>query len=312
MLSDEEFIRQSLELDLFFVRIMKEHAIFMEATFNPHYQSLAQQADYLKCEFSSLLAETISLSDGVISPEILTSDELVTKFTCDAERATEYHTGIQINPEVSSMELTLSQTICPIINPILVDQVSALNQKAITATTVIVDYKSKLLQDLLSCKVFTFSYPLLIDHILREARFYLKILYQLQNRQVVNIVRDIIVQEIFWNQAMAEHAKLLRGMLDPTEDTLFDTANRYGKVFDELTEQAKTMTEQTTILPQLTNKTTIATANFRDFKSAATTASLQCKIKVMGLPLLSDHALREANHYLRILNTFGGQLRCHL
>lgn len=309
MLSNEEFIRQSLELNLFFVRIMKEHAIFMEATFNPHYQSLAQQADDLKCEFTMLLAETISLSDGVISPEILTSGELVTKFTCDAERATEYHTGIQINPEITSMELSLSQNIRPIISPMLVNQVSALNQKAITAMTVIVDYKFKLLQDILSCKVFTFSYPLLIEHILREARFYLKMLYQLQNRQAVNIVRDIIIQEIFWDQQMAEHAKLVRGLLDPTEDVLFDTANRYGKVFDELTEQATTMTEQTTILPQLTSKTAMATANFRDFKSAGTESSLQCKIKVMGLPLLIDHALREANHYLRILNTFSGRLR---
>ena len=309
MLFNEEFIRQSLELNLFFMRIMKEHAIFMEATFGPHYQSLAQQADYLKCEFTMLLTETISLSDRVISPEILTSGELVTKFTCDAERATEYHSGIQIDPEITSIELSLNQNISPIVSPMLVDQVSTLNQKAITATTVIVDYKSKLLQDILSCKVFTFNYPLLIDHILREAHFYLKMLYQLQNRQAVNIVKDIIVQEIFWDQAMAEHAKLIRGLIDPTEEVLFDTANRYGKVFDELTKQTTTMTERTTILPRLTSKTTMATANFRDFKSAATEASLQCKIKVMGLPLLIDHALREANHYLRILNTFNGQLR---
>jgi hypothetical protein len=291
------------------MRIMKEHAIFMEATFGLHYQSLAQQADYLKCEFTMLLAETLSLSAGVVSPEILTSGELVTKFTCDAEKATEYHTGIQIDPKITSMELSLSQNISPIVSPMLVGQVSTLNQKAITATTVIVDYKSKLLQDILTCKVFTFNYPLLIDHILREARFYLKMLYQLQNRQAVNIVRDIIIQEIFWDQSMAEHAKLIRGLLDPTEEVLFDTADRYGKVFDEITKQATTMVEQTTILPQLTSKTTMATANFRDFKSAATEGSLRCKIKVMGMPLLTDHALREANHYLRILNTFSGRLR---
>jgi Protein of unknown function (DUF2935). len=309
MLSNEEFIRRSLELNLFFVRIMKDHAIFMEATFSPHYQSLAHQADFLKGEFTMLLAETISLSDGVISPEILTSGELVTKFTCDAERVTEYHTGIRIDQEITSMELSLSRNISTIVSPLLVDQVSDLNQKAITATSVIVDYKSKLLQDMLSCKVFTFNHPLMIDHILKEASFYLKLLCQLQNRQAINIVRDIIEQEIFWNQAMAEHAKLIRVLLDPTEDVLFDAATRYAKVFDELTKQAKTMTEQTNILPQLTSKAIMATVNFRDFKYTATEASLQCNIKVMGLPLLTDHALRETNHYLRILNTFNGRLR---
>lgn len=309
MLSNEEFIRQSLELNLFFMRIMKEHAFFIEAAFTPPNQSLTLQADTLKCEFTALLAETIMLADGVISPEVLRSGELVTKFTCDAERATEYYSGIPIDPEITKKELLLSHNSNPTVNSLLVDEVSALNQKAITATTVLADFKSKLLQDILSCKLFTFNYPLLIDHILREAQFYLKMLHQLQNRQVVNIIKDIIEQEKFWDQIMAEHAKFIRGLLDPTEVTLFDAANRYGKVFDELTKQAMTMTEQTTILPEISSKTSKATARLRDFKTAATEGLLQCKIKALAVPLLGDHVLREANHYLRLLNTFNGRLR---
>lgn len=308
MLSNEEFIRQSLELNLFFIRILKEHAFFLEAAFGTKDQSLAQQANTLKCEFTTLLAETIMLANGVSSPEVLSSGELVTKFTFDAERTTEFYSGIQLDTELTRMELSLDKNLNPVINSLLVDQVSALNQKAITATTVLADYKSKLLQDILSCKIFTFNYPLLIDHILREARFYLKLLYQLQNRQVVNILADIIDQEKFWDRIMAEHAKFIRGLLDPTEVTLFDTANRYGKTFDALTEQARTMTEQTTILPQLSGKTYEATASLRDFKAAATEGLLQCKIKALAVPLLGDHILREANHYLRLLNTFNGQL----
>lgn len=309
MLSNEEFIRQSLELNLFFMRILKEHAFFMEAGFSTKDQSLAQQADTLKCEFTTLLSETIMLADGVISPEVLSSGELVTKFTFDAERATEFYSGIQLDTELTRMEISLDKNLNPVISSLLVDQVSALNQKAITATTVLADYKSKILQDILSCKIFTFNYPLLIDHILREANFYLKILYQLQNRQVVNILEDIIDQEKFWDRIMAEHAKFIRGLLDPTEVALFDTANRYGKVFDELTEQAMTMTEQTTILPQLSSKTYKATVSLRDFKTAATEGLLQCKIRALAVPLLGDHVLREANHYLRLLKTFKRRLR---
>jgi len=309
MLSNEAFIQQSLELNLFFIRILKEHAFFLEAAFGAKEQSLAQQADTLKCELTTLLAETIMLADGVISPEVLSSGELVTKFTFDAERATEFYSGIKLDTELTRMELSLDRKLNPVIATLLVDQVSALNQKAITVTTVLADYKSKLLQDILSCKVFTFNYPLLIDHILREARFYLKILYQLQNRQVVNLLEDIIDQQKFWDRIMAEHAKFIRGLLDPTEVALFDTANRYGKVFDALTEQAMTMTEQTTILPQLSSKTYKATVSLRDFKTAATEGLLQCKIRALAVPLLADHVLREANHYLRLLNTFNGRLQ---
>lgn len=308
MLSNEEFIRQSLELNLFFIRILKEHSFFLEAAFSPKDQSLAQQAATLRCEFTRLLAETIMLADGVISPEVLSSGELVTKFTVDAERATAFYSGIPFDTELTRMEHSIDKNLNPGISSLLVDQVSALNQKTISATTVLADYKSKLLQDILSCKVFTFNYPLLIDHILREAHFYLKILYQLQNRQVVNILEDIINQQQFWNRIMAEHSKFIRGLLDPTEVALFETANRYGKVFDTLTEQAMTMTEQTTILPQLSSKAYKATVSLKNFKTAATEGLLQCKIKALAMPLLADHVLREANHYLRLLNTFNGQL----
>lgn len=309
MLSNEEFVRQSLELNLFFMRIAKEHAFFMESALSPQDQALALQAESLKNEFSTLLAETISLSDGVISPEVLTSGEFVTKYTYDSERVSAYYSGISIDTELTRLELSLGHSMAPTPSPLLVDQVFSLNERATKATTILADYKSSLLQNILSCRTFTFNYPLLIDHILREARFYLKMLYMLQNRQIVDIKRDIIDQEIFWNQIMAEHAKFIRGLLDPTEDALFDTAHRYGKEFDELTKEARTMTEQTTILPSLSYKTINATVGLRDFKTAGTEGLLQCKIKAIAVPLLGDHVLREANHYLRILNTFTQRLR---
>lgn len=40
MLSNEEFIRQSLELNFVFLRIMKEHAIFIQGGLTPKNQAL--------------------------------------------------------------------------------------------------------------------------------------------------------------------------------------------------------------------------------------------------------------------------------
>lgn len=39
-------------------------------------------------------------------------------------------------------------------------------------------------------------------------------------------------------------------------------------------------------------------------KQSGVEGVLGCKIKIVALPLLADHMLREANHYLRMLNTF--------
>lgn len=309
MLSDQEYVRESLELNLFFMRIAKEHSFFMESALGPRDQALIEQAECLKNEFTMLLQEAIGLADGVISPTTLASGELVTKHTIESEKVSQFYSGIALDSKLTSFELSLNANPNPVVTPTLVDQVYSLNQRAIHATTILAGYKSKLLQDILSCKVFTFNYPLLIDHILREARFYLKMLQRLQDRQVADIKRDIMEQEVFWNRIMAEHAKFIRGLLDPTEVKLFNTAHDFGQEFDKLTNQALTMTEQTTILPKLSHETYKATVGIRDFKIAGTEGLLQCKIRAIAMPLLGDHVVREANHYLRILSTFIGRLR---
>lgn len=43
------------------------------------------------------------------------------------------------------------------------------------------------------------------------------------------------------------------------------------------------------------------TLKFRDFKAAGTEGISQCRIRSVILPLLADHVLREANHYIRLL-----------
>ena len=159
MLTSKKFIQQSLELHLFFARIMKEHSFFLEVGFTPKDSNYMNEADAL------------------------------------------------------------------------------------------------------SCKIFTVNYPLLIDHILREARLYFTLVKRLQNGEEFDLQREAYEQEVFWNRIMAEHSKFIRGLLDPTVD-------------------------------------------IRKFKQQGTQGILECKIKSIIIPLLGDHTLREANHYLRLLKIF--------
>lgn len=308
MLSDTDYVRQSLELNLFFLRIAKEHTFFLQAALTPRDISLAQQAECLRDEFTQLLSDAIVLADGVVSPEIFFSGELFTQYTLEAERASEFYTGLPLDTELTQREISIGRLTNPSCNPMLVNQVSSLNERACAATSALADYKSKLLQDVLSCKTFTMNYPLLIDHILREARFYLKMLTRLQNRISGNFIQDIIEQEAFWNQIMGEHAKFIRGLLDPSEEQLFDIAHDFGKQFDELTREAKALTPETTQLPLVSSRSYKATYDLRNFKTAGTKGLLECTIKAIAVPLLGDHVIREANHYLRVLNTFNRSL----
>lgn len=303
MITVNEFIKRSLNLHLFFARIMKEHSFFLQISFTPKDPNLINQADYFRQSFDALLADTIALSNGVVSTEVLQSGEVITPYTLKAEMASSYYTGVPIATALTQNEAGLAGDGMA-GNPALERQVQSLNNSAIDLIKSIVQFKTGILSNMLSCSLYTTNYPLLIDHILREAKLYLSMVQKLQNREDLSSEKEAYEQEAFWNRIMAEHAKFIRGLLDPTEMDLMIKANNFANEFDQLHDQAKQAMDKTLPLKKITNDSIAATKQIRDFKTAGTQGILDCKIKSIIMPLLSDHVLREANHYLRLLNMF--------
>jgi hypothetical protein len=266
MLSNLEYIRESLELNLFFLRIAKEHSIFIEAAFTAKNTELAEEADTFKNVFSNLLKRAIELSDGILSEEVISSGELVTDLTMKAEKETEFYTGISINNRITKAEVTFANEEEASIEPVLLQNVYMLNQQALASARALADYKAKLLNDVLACRLFTTNYPLLLDHILREAKFYIRSLIRLQRRNSSSTIYDAIEEEIFWNRIMAEHAKFIRGLLDPSEVKLFDTANDFGHRFDVLTAEAEKLEDNLDLFSKVTMESLDAAKDIRDFK----------------------------------------------
>ena len=78
----------------------------------------------------------------------------------------------------------------------------------------------------------------------------------------------------------------------------------FGKEFDKLTEEALEAIDYNIPFEKVTKESLKATKAIRDFKAQATEGLLDCNIRSIIIPLLGDHTLREANHYLRLLKIF--------
>lgn len=300
---NENFARQSLELHLFFARIMKEHSFFLQLGFMPRDSQYSQRADAFRREFDKLLYDVVMEANGVVSPDALKSGEVFTQYTLNAEAASAFYTGIKIPTEITRAEMNLTGSRNIISSQRLNQAVQKINQRAIALISSLIQFKQQILNSVLSCKMFTVNYPLLIEHIMREAQLYLKLVKCLQAGEEIN-QDDILEQEVFWNRIMAEHAKFIRGLLDPTEDELIMAANNFGNEFDKLTEEAKTAMDKEYYADKVTADSLTATRAIRDFKAQGTAGLIDCKIRSIIIPLLGDHTLREANHYLRLLKIF--------
>ncbi len=292
------YVIVSLELNLFFLRIMKEHSFFLEAGFVVKDEFFIKRSQWFREQFEDLLRETTEISHGAVGQSVLNSQEIVTSYTKFAEEKTCRLTGIPIDTEITLAQQNLQGGCNTSFSRQMYRRVKNINQRAIRLVRGLVELKEKILRAIKNCEIFAFQYPLLVEHILREAKLYGSFLMELERRGSISR-KCMRKTEIFWNQIMMEHSWFIRGLLDPCEEDLIDTADNFGHKFCYLLEEAKEM--ECAQIGALAERTIKQTKGIQEFKAAGTQGILKCKIQSMILPLLADHVLREANHYLRIL-----------
>lgn len=294
----DNFVTLSLETHLFFARIMKEHALFLLAGFPSKNRAYIKTADEFRSQFEAFLGEAVSIAGGRVSPCFIDSGEMVTEFTLGAERKTSALTGIGIDSCITRAENNLQSGCMSGISQGLCPQIHRLNRQSLRLVEGFIHFKEKILKEMASCQLFTFNYPLLVEHILREAKLYRSLIMELERTNTL-CTQDMWTMENFWNQIMMEHALFIRGLLDPSEEALIDTADDFAKDYKKLLEEAREKDAMSMV--SLKRKSIEETLRYRDFKAAGTKGISDCEIAGLILPLLADHVLREANHYLRLL-----------
>lgn len=283
------YVQSSLELHLFFARIMKEHSFFLEVAFPQNEKEMKQIAREFQDAFSNILNQVIDLANGNITNELLNSNEFVTKNTLEAEQKSSSLTGTPIYTNLTIKELQLKSGQIN-NNYEIMYNMQQINRKALPLIENLIDFKNNILSQVLTCKLFTTNYPLLITHITNEAKMYYQLLSEIeQNNTTINEYE----QQLFWDKIMKEHAEFIRGLLDPSEKELIELANTFANQYEDILNN-----HTINNLEQLSLNKTI---EFQKFKETGETGILNCDIKSIIVPLLADHVLREANHFIRIL-----------
>lgn len=296
MLSQEKFIKISLEINLFFQRIMKEHLFFIETSLHPFEEKNIAKAELLKRSFEELLYETTLLSNGAISKKFIKSNELVTPYTLKAEEISSKLTGASLDTDITRAQKDLISDPDFDYSQWLEIHTMNINKRSLNLLYETIEFKKRILQLTLDCSISIYLYPKLLKHLVEEAELYKEILEALLDKKIPE--KSLCTELNFWNHIMEEHAQFIDGMLDPSEDKLKDLAERFIHIFEKLVEECIRSSERNII-----RKSIRATESIKDFKKASIEGILECEIRSVILPLLADHVLREANHYLRLLKS---------
>lgn len=194
------------------------------------------------------------------------------------------------------------------------EQIKNFNNIVYEAAAAIWAYKRKVLGLILQCKIVSNNYPLLVDHISREAAYFANRLQELNAGIVEPKATDIIQENVFFLRIMADHAKFIGHLLDPSERKLVDMARDFSHDFDELLFQAidlesmRPQSETVPILDQFLDQNRVSVVALRDFKKTARELIEACRIKSDIHPLLADHVFREAERFLSIIDMYEATL----
>ncbi len=282
------FIEESLRQNKFWLRIMKEHALFIRLGLPCDEKDLITQALKLEKLFNDLLEKLQNLC----------------------------------NPSPKNIR--------------------EFNQEVIEALNKIIAFKTTVLNKLLFCRLGGANYPLLIDHIRREAIRFRTILIRLQNNIDLLPAQDALQEEIFWLRIMGDHARFIAHLLDPSERRLVEQAEKFGEEFEVLRLQARDLESMeapkifekwllpedllsqpvppnigvglpnafvTPRLKRFNNEVIDAVKEIRNFKQTALQLIENCTVLSIIPPLLADHVLREAEMALVDLSLVGQRLK---
>lgn len=198
------------------------------------------------------------------------------------------------------------------VDPTVIQQ---FNIEVYSAVSHIWVFKRRILDLILTCRLSGGNnFPLLVDHTSREANYFRNRLVELNQGKLEPLQDAIIDENVFFLRIMADHAKFIGHLLDPSERKLVEQAREFSHDFDVLLYQAKDLdsmrpqSQTNPLLTQFLDQNKVSVKSLRDFKQTARDLIEQCKIKSIIHPLLADHVFREAERFLEIIDMFEAAL----
>lgn len=190
-----------------------------------------------------------------------------------------------------------------------VNQATTLNPNLLRAlreaVSDLIEFKHALLRMMIECQLRPNLYPLLIDHITREAVHFLALLEFAAKTQPGETchLHMLLRRVVFWTRIMKEHIEFIIHLLDPSERSLIHQAQEARRAFVHLLQTAMELESMAEAKPQFFNaaarfvdEAIARTTELRDFKAAAYELLLTCRLlSVIPSPLLADHVRREAD-----------------
>lgn len=301
MLTEEEFYKESIDANLYYLRTLRDFCINIELSF--YGDNLYKgRAALLARESQDLGREIVTLTNGKVPSKGLNYQIFYTEYTLPIERLTEKLFNLNLSTDITEMQLKLTPTDTFEVNDELITALTSFNDRATSIASEFINLAREIRDEMTSNNLFSYSYPTMYNFMIITIELYIGELNRLKER----IRKDPIIAldtEYGYNITAYEITSFLRGLIDPNATSYIEVLNNILKeIYPELLEDYNSLPLSPENQQNLTERSIAVIRRIRLLISNMLRDLLDAKLYFIIEPLAIDNFYRNINYFLYALD----------
>ena len=296
MLTEEEFYKQSIDTNLYYLRTLRDFCINIELSFygdNPY----KGRAALLARESQDLGREIVTLTNGKVPSKGLNYQIFYTEYTLPIERLTEKLFNLNLGTDITEMQLKLTPTDTFEVNNELITTLPSFNDRATSIANEFINLAREIRDEMTSNNLFSYSYPTMYNFMIITIELYIGELNRLKER----IRKDPIIAldtEYGYNITAYEITSFLRGLIDPNATSYIETLNNIlNETYPKLLEDYNNLPLSPENQQNLTERSITIIRRIRLLIRDMLKDLLDAKLYFIIEPLAIDNFYRNINYF---------------
>ncbi len=297
MLSDNEFIENSLISNLYYLRTLREFCVRVELSLPSFYTDYIKKINELalKCEDLGTLIVN-NYANNNIPSVALNSNIFVTKYTITLEELTNKLFNHKINTNITINELNLKSGI-PTATKELIEGLEKVNTEALEIANEFINFSEELSKNINKQDSFCFYYNSLNTNTVYEMNVYTLVLERLINRNNLDPIY-VVDYEYGFNKLMASIATYIRGECDPIYIDTKKMANDFYLEYTNLINEYENVSLTPENQRNMTNNSIELAKRFKKFIESCIEKLIKKEIYFTTPPITKDNALTDVNYFI--------------
>ena len=301
MLTEEEFYKESIDANLYYLRTLRDFCINVELSFygNTPYKA---RAESLARRSQDLGREIVTSTNGKVPSKGLSYQIFYTEYTLPIERLTEKLFTLNLGTNITEIQLRLTPTDTFEVNDNLITSMTSVNDRATSIANDFIELSKEITKEMTSNNLFSYSYPTMYNFMIITIELYIGELNRLKERTK----KDPIIAldtEYGYNITAYEITSFLRGLIDPSADSYIEVLNNIlNEIYPKLLEDYNSLPLSPENQQNLTERSITVIRRIRLLISNMLRDLLDAKLYFIIEPLAIDNFYRNINYFLYALD----------